>query len=259
MKDSHPGIYIGTSGLVLPINKGNFPAEFKSGTRLQYYSSLFNSLEVNSSFYKTPRPQTFAKWQDEANDDFSFTVKLSGAITHAKRLEYDPHDLTDFMNAVNHLDSKKGALLIQFPASVTINYYEKVEEIIKHIQSLQQTSKWHLAVEVRNPGWYNSAVYEMLITNKASLVFHDMPNSRTPLEQAATDIIYLRLHGPTGNYRDGYNASDLETYAAWIYQWHLSGKTIYIYFNNTIGDAYDNALSLRGCIGQLIGQHREAS
>lgn len=259
MKDSHPAIYIGTSGLVLPINKESFPAEFKSGTRLQYYSSLFNSLEVNSSFYKTPRAQTFAKWQDEANDDFSFTVKLSGAITHAKRLEYNSDDLIDFMSAVNHLDSKKGALLVQFPASITFDYYEKVEEIIKHIQSLQQTPKWHLAVEVRNPGWYNATVYEMLIKNKVSLVFHDMPNSRTPFEQTATDIIYLRLHGPTGNYRDGYSDSDLKIYAAWIYQWYISGKTIYVYFNNTIGDAYDNALSLRDRIGQLIVPQRDAS
>ncbi|PUA29884.1 MAG: hypothetical protein B0W54_04885 [Cellvibrio sp. 79] len=238
-------IYIGTSGIVLPGNKDTFPAEFKSGTRLHYYSSLFNSLEINSSFYKTPKSITFAKWAAEVNDDFRFTVKMPGAITHSKNLDFDPEELRHFMHSIDQLGSKKGALLIQFPAKIKLVYFLKVEEILKQVKSLCKNSEWALAIELRDSSWYDTTVYQMLKKYEASLVFHDMPASKTPLEQPATNIAYLRLHGPTGDYKGSYSIYDLEQYAALIRRWHNNGDDVFVYFNNTIGNAYSNAMDLK--------------
>ncbi|HEY8940194.1 MAG TPA: DUF72 domain-containing protein [Cellvibrio sp.] len=245
-------IYIGTSGIVLPVTKENFLNELKSATRLQYYSTLFNSLEINSSFYKTPQPQTFSKWEHEVDADFRFTVKMSRDITHSKKLDFNPEDLNRFMRAVNHMEQKKGALLVQFPASITADYFLKVEELIKQTQSLQGASTWDIAVEVRHNSWYNPATCDLFMRHGASMVFHDMPGSKTPLDQPVTTILYLRFHGPAGDYKGNYNLDDIGKYIELINHSHKIGKTVFVYFNNTIGNAYENALSLQHHIRQHI-------
>jgi len=249
MKKSIGMINIGTSGIVLPVNKAHFPAEFQSNSRLTYYSSLFNSLEVNSSFYKTPMPKTFAKWRDEVSDGFTFTVKMSKAITHAKNLDFDDADLKSFVTSASQLLNKKGAMLIQFPASITSAYFNKVEYIIEQVNALD-TNRWNIAVEMRHASWYNSETYTMLGRLKASLVFHDMPHSKTPLDQNATDIIYLRLHGPKGDYKGSYSDQQILSFSTWLTKWRTEGKIIYVYFNNTIGGAFNNAISLQKALLQ---------
>lgn len=245
MKANESPIFIGTSGIVLPGNKTSFPEQFRSGTRLQYYSSIFNSLEVNSSFYRLPQAKTFSKWSGEVTDNFIFSAKLSKSITHAKQLKFEFADIDNFMSATKELNTHKGALLIQFPASITIDYAEKVLNILHHLTSLQTAPFWQLAVEVRHKSWYTNDFYTALQRYHASLVFHDMPGVKTPMDQTATEVIYLRFHGPSGNYTGSYDDQIIGEYAQWIRQWHIGGKTIFIYFNNTIGDAYNNALALQ--------------
>jgi len=248
MKVNQSPIYIGTSGIALPVNKTDFPQQFRSGTRLQYYSSLFNSLEVNSSFYKLPQAKTFAKWTSEVAGNFSFSVKLSQSITHAKQLKFELADIDNFIAATKALNTHKGALLIQFPASVTADYSEKVLAILHHLRSLQTAPYWRLAVEVRHNSWYTNDFYAALQHYHAALVFHDMPSSKTPMDQTATEFIYLRFHGPSGNYTGGYDNKIINEYAHWIGQWHSEGKIIFVYFNNTIGDAYNNACTLQNIL-----------
>lgn len=143
-------IYIGTSGIVLLGNKTTFPEEFRSSTRLQYYSSIFNSLEINSSFYKLPQAKTFAKWSHEVTENFTFSVKLSQSITHADKLNFEVEDIEKFTSATKELEKHKGAVLIQFPANITVDYSEKVLNILHHLTSLHTCSSWKLAVEVRH-------------------------------------------------------------------------------------------------------------
>ncbi|HEY8898156.1 MAG TPA: DUF72 domain-containing protein, partial [Niastella sp.] len=91
MDTSMTGSYkAGTSGLVLPVpNKQSFPPEFSDKSRLTYYASLLNSIEINSSFYKVPQPATVRKWADSVPDDFVFTFKLWQEITHVKGFAYN--------------------------------------------------------------------------------------------------------------------------------------------------------------------------
>lgn len=245
MKKSADLINIGTSGIVLPINKAHFPAQFQTSTRLGYYASLFNSLEINSTFYKTPMPKTFAKWGDEVPDEFTFTVKLSKAITHAKNLDFNEPDIEKFITSANQLGNKRGAILIQFPSSITNAYFNKVERIVEYVKMLNIENRWSIAIEIRHDSWYNSDTYAMLNQYEASLVFHDMPGSRTPLDHNATGIIYFRLHGPEGDYKGSYTNHQILSYSSWLKTWHNEGKRIFVYFNNTIGAAYNNAIFLQ--------------
>jgi len=236
---------IGTSGIALPGNKQTFPDEFKNQSRLHYYSSLFNTLEVNSSFYKIPLAKTFEKWANDVSDDFKFTVKCWRGITHAKHLNFAKSDIELFMSSVNKLGARSGCILIQFPASIDISYLKKVAEIIDIISQQNASQQWKLAIEVRHPSWYCNAAYELFQKYHATIVIHDMPGSPTPLNVPITDLIYLRFHGPTGNYNGSYNEEYIRLYTEKIRSWLTNVPSIYVYFNNTIGAAFENAQLLK--------------
>jgi uncharacterized protein YecE (DUF72 family) len=238
-------VRIGTSGIVLPGPKTTFPEAFQSGTRLHYYSSLFNTLEINSSFYKIPMPSTFRKWSIDVPDHFKFTFKLWRQITHAKKLLYSIADIDTFMQASDYLGDKKGCLLVQFPASINVEYFVEVEKIIQRLYELNKDDQWKLCIELRHASWYQEATYAMLNQYKTSLVFHDIAISKTPMENQAINVIYLRFHGPKGDYRGSYTDDFLHDYAEKIRAWTLVGKDVYVYFNNTAGNALINALLLQ--------------
>src|ERR1700749_3370129 len=124
-------ILAGTSGLVLTVpNKQAFPPEFRDKSRLTYYASLFNSIEVNSSFYKVPMASTVKKWAGSVPDNFRFTFKLWRGITHNKQLTFNPEDVERFIKVIDCAGDKKGCLLVQFPASITLGNSNQLENLL---------------------------------------------------------------------------------------------------------------------------------
>ena len=137
----------GASGLVLPVpNKKAFPPAFRDKSRLTYYSSLFNSIEVNSSFYKVPQAATVGKWAASVPENFVFTFKLWRDITHAKGFVYDPQQVLRFMEVISPAGTKKGCLLIQFPPSLTIDKFGQVAEMLDLLQDIAPAHGWRVAV-----------------------------------------------------------------------------------------------------------------
>lgn len=243
--------YAGTSGLVLPVpNKQFFPEEFMHKSRLAYYAHLFNSLEVNSSFYKVPRAVTVARWVQEVGDNFAFTFKLYRGITHNKLLAFDKAVVKQFMEVVNEAGNKKGCLLIQFPKSTQVN----LTQLTRLLFCIQQQNKigWHISVECRNMGWYNNDVYNLLQQFDAGLVIHDMPGSVPPLLPPRTNHVYLRYHGVLGDYKGTYEPLFLQQQADKIIAYLNDGRTVYAYFNNTIGLAVENVATLKSYVHQLL-------
>lgn len=109
------GFYSGTSGLVLPVkNKQFYPVAFQDKSRLTYYASLFNSIEINSSFYKIPMPSTVAKWAERVLEHFRFTFKLWREITHVKGLAFDPVNVERFMYTIDQIGNKKAVCWYNF-------------------------------------------------------------------------------------------------------------------------------------------------
>ena len=96
-----------TSGLVLPIIRSLYPPEFQGKSRLEYYASFFNTVVINSSFYKLPRTSTVIKWADSVPPTFQFTFKLSKAITHVKGHNFIQEDIELFMHTIDHIGKKK--------------------------------------------------------------------------------------------------------------------------------------------------------
>jgi len=234
----------GTSGLVLPVpNKAAFPPAYREKSRLTYYSSLFNSIEINSSFYKVPKGSTVKKWTTEVPSDFVFTYKIWQEITHVKGLKFNPKDVLNFMTVIDEAGHHKGCLLVQFPPSLTIDGFSQVESLLSLITG------WKVALEFRHPSWYISETFELADEYGASVVLHDIPKSRNSRVNNKADFVYLRFHGPAGDYKGGYTHAQLEQHAFQIKQWMMDGKEVFVYFNNTIGDAISNLVALNTLIG----------
>lgn len=234
----------GTSGLQIAMPKRDFPEEYADKSRLAFYALHENSIEINSSFYKLPQAKTISRWATEVPDNFRFTFKLWKEITHQKNLLFNPDDVRRFMEAIRFADSKKGCLLIQFPPSLQNNALPQFTALLEVLGAYD----WRIAVEFRHNSWYINPVFDLLNKSQIAMVIQDMPKSATPMETTADDLVYLRFHGPAGNYKGSYTDGFLYEYATYINEWQLDGKTVYAYFNNTMGAALSNLNFLRRCL-----------
>jgi uncharacterized protein YecE (DUF72 family) len=244
MKEKQTGkFHSGTSGLVLPVlNKQAFPPEFRDKTRLAYYGSLFNSIEINRSFYTVPMAGTVKRWVEEVPRHFTFTFKLWRGITHVKDLAYRDEDVHRFMQAIAGAGEKKGCLLIQLPPSIGVDHLQKIERLIHLVQT--EGSGWKIALELRHASWYNAETFAMADNMGCSIVLHDMPRSANERLNPAAPFVYLRFHGPAGDYKGGYGPAHLRFRCRQIRAWRREGKEVFVYFNNTIGDAIQDLLAL---------------
>lgn len=248
-KRADANYYSGTSGLLLPVpNKLFYPEEFKDKSRLCFYGSLMNSIEINSSFYKLPTAATVLKWANDVPPDFKFTFKLSKEITHNKGLAFDPDAVKRFMEVINMAGEKKGCLLVQFPPSVRIGQLRQLTLLIGVLREADPDNNWNIALEFRHVSLYHDDVYRVLNEHGMGLVIQDKSPAATPLMDTALPFVYLRFHGPGGSYRGSYEDDFLYEYAGYIKDWMAEGKVVYSYFNNTMGNAVANIFKLKDMV-----------
>jgi|SRR5690554_6637313 len=126
--------YSGTSGLVLPLNKRDFPIAFRDKSRLEYYASFFNSIEINSSFYKLPKDTTVSKWTESVGNDFKFTFKIPKCITHSKELNFDESEINEFCHLMQEIGGRKGCFLAQFPPSIKIAKLDQIHLLLENFK-----------------------------------------------------------------------------------------------------------------------------
>lgn len=237
-------MYSGTSNVVLPVpNKLSFPEAFRDKSRLTYYASMFNTVEINSTFRKLPMPQTVEKWAASVPGDFQFTFKLPGVISHKYGLAFNSEDVNQFMQVVAACVDKKGCLLVQFPGTLTVAYSGQLKKLLTLIRRNDPEGQWKIACEFRHSSWYHNDTYDLLRLHHTGMVLHDMPSS-PPLQVNASGFVYVRFHGPESGYQGSYPDDFLDAYAKRIKAWHDEGKMVYVYFNNTVGDAVNNLITL---------------
>lgn len=238
--------FAGTSGLVLPVpNKQALPEKFRNKPRLTYYATLFNTVEVNSSFYKVPKPSTFAKWVYEVPEGFRFSIKLWRGITHIPALHFRMKDVERFMEAVNNLASRKGCLLVQLPPSTRSDKSAQLQRLLECLTDADPLHSWKIAVEFRDSSWYNESTMRLLRQFDACWVIQDMPDSTMRDSMPEASFVYVRYHGPVGDYKGSYPDERLSRDSDKVIAWLNQGKEVYAYFNNTIGDALNNTDRLK--------------
>lgn len=236
-------LYIGTSGF--EYNWNNFYKTINNKKeRLKYYSQIFNTVEINYSFYKLPSIKTYKKWINETPFNFCFALKLSRYITHVKRLRDANNAFDDFLKRAKVLEHKLGPILIQLPSNFKLDF-KVMKDFLIHIKN----SKKRFAFEFRNNIFNSKDLINLFKKHNIAIVFsHASTFPYFKKEEITSDFIYLRLHGPSMLYASSYSDDELNVWANKIKKWKRN-KDVYVYFNNDANEyALHNAKKLLSLI-----------
>jgi uncharacterized protein YecE (DUF72 family) len=239
-------VYIGTSGWSYDHWRGLlYPADAPVGSRLGFYTRHFQTVELNSSYYRWPRDGTFARWQREVPENFLVTVKAPRGLTHGARL-YGPERWVERISqALGHLGRKRGVLLVQLPPQLAYDY----ARLDYFLGALPPWLK--VALEFRHPSWHREEVFNLLETRGAAYCV--MSGAHLPcILRATAPFVYVRLHGPDTNYlyAGSYGEADMHWWAQRVREWSGMGRDVFVYFNNDGGGhALRNAATLRCILG----------
>jgi uncharacterized protein YecE (DUF72 family) len=185
--------YIGCSGWSYSAWQGPFyPSNLDSSSDwLPFYASVFNYVEIDSSFDKTPNVFTVKNWFNKTPDNFKFTAKFPKVITHDKRLKDVSKELQYFIQSMLPVREKTLALLIQLPPSLKIT--EGIQNLRQHIVP-ELDSRFRYAIEVRDRTWFQDLAYNFFADNNICMVWSQLAELRTP-PISTTDFLYLRFIG----------------------------------------------------------------
>ncbi len=183
-------IYLGTQGWSYKSWEGVFyPSGTPANRYLAAYATQFRALEIDSSFYGTPRLSNLEKWVKDTPDDFRFAAKFPKQITHEKMLRDAERETALFLDAMSKLGAKLGPLCLQFAYSFAPENRARLDE---YLGALPDAFRY--AVEIRHRGWLQDWFFEMLKKHRAALVLVDrvyMPK----LQEVTTDFAYIRWLG----------------------------------------------------------------
>ena len=228
---------IGCSGYYYSNWKNKFyPKGVAAKDYLQYYSSVFNTVELNGTFYRTPTLAQLKKYDDATGEGFSFSVKMSKYITHVLRLQESGTHIQEFQSLIREgLQEKVKCFLFQFPASFQYNE-GNLERILKNIPHHPEN-----VIELRHASWWNNDVIKAFKEAKLTFCNVDFPGLDVTIEQSS-DIFYFRFHGNPVLFKSAYSVEQLKSF----YQKFPKGcRQYWIYFNNTYYEAgYTNAQQL---------------
>jgi uncharacterized protein YecE (DUF72 family) len=207
---------------------------------LARYASLFDTVEINTTFYRLPLRSSVAAWVDETPPGFVFAVKASRYLTHMKRLLDLAAGIATFYERLAPLvaSPKLGPVLWQLPERFHRND-------ARLAAALAVLPAGRHCFEFRHPSWFVPAVYRLLAAYGAALVIGDHPGRDFQPRVVTTDWTFVRFHHGRRGRRGNYSDAELADWARRIAAWRARGD-VYAYFNNDwLGYAVRNALALR--------------
>nr|HID12287.1 DUF72 domain-containing protein [Anaerolineae bacterium] len=236
----NPHCCIGTSGWVYPHWRGVFyPPDLAQSRWYGHYAKVFDTVEINYSFYRLPSEAAFDRWREQAPEGFVYAVKANRYITHVKRLKDTAEPLERFLARARRLGDKLGPILWQLPPHWRANP-ERLETFV----ALLPPDLTH-AFEFRDPRWFIEPVRRILEQHRLSLCIFHMPGLPCPT-WVTGDVVYLRFHGSGVVYGGRYGREGLQPWATRIRRWLSEGRQVYAYFNNdAFGFAVEDARALR--------------
>ena len=217
-----------------------YPPRLPPRRWLEHYASHFDTVEVNSTFYRLPRETAVANWVRESPPGFLFTVKMSRYATHIKRLRDLAPSITLFYDRIRPLAAspKLGPVLWQLPPD-----FRRDDERLA--DALEQLPPGRHCFEFRHESWFAGDVYALLREHGAALVVADHPKWPFQERELTTDWTLVRLHHGHRGRRGNYSDSEIDEWARRIAQWRRRAEVL-VYFNNDWeGFAVENARALR--------------
>ena len=265
-------VRIGISGWNYAGWRGIFyPKGLPHRRELEFSSRLFNSIEINGSFYSLKRPTSYRRWYGETPENFLFSVKGARFITHMKKLREVEVPLANFFaSGILALEEKLGPVLWQFPPNFGWNekrFREFFQLLPKTTREAALLGRRHdsklkarawlkvkcdralrYCVEIRHASFLVPDFFELLREFNLAFVFADTAGKWPYAEDLTADFVYCRLHGDTQLYTSGYSDRALDWWAARLKLWHkgkrptdaalVAAKTkseprdLFVYFDN---------------------------
>jgi uncharacterized protein YecE (DUF72 family) len=223
---SAPTIAIGTSGWSYRHWRERFyPRDLASSRWLEYYAERFDTVEINATFYRLPTEQAVRRWRDAVPSGFSFAVKGSRLITHARRLQHAEAAVARFVERLSLLGERLGCILWQLPPG----FVPDVDVLDRFLGSLPIDARQ--AVEFRKAGAPDPAILAVLADHAASYVCTS-PREAPEECPITSDLVYLRFHGLSGGYAHSYTETELRPWARLLRASRDRGCSALVYFNN---------------------------
>jgi uncharacterized protein YecE (DUF72 family) len=203
-----------------------YPKGLPARLWLEHYATLFDTVEVNATFYRLPKRETVAHWVEVTPDDFVFSIKASRYLTHIKRLR----DLGKYVGNLlerlepQHGTAKMGPLLWQLPPT-----FQRDDARLS--AAIEQMPKLRNTIEFRHPSWFVPEVYELLSSYGVALAVGDSPKYPFMARERTTDWTFIRLHYGARGRRGNYSEAELETWKRRIASWRAEAE-VYVYANN---------------------------
>lgn len=251
-----PVARIGTSGFAYAHWRDVlYPKGVPQRKWLQHYATVFDTVELNVTFYRAPGPHIFERWRDETPPDFRFALKAPRWFTERRAFEGAAEEVPAFMDKAAVLGEKLDCILWQLPPGQERDD-RKLREFLAAVAARPEARH---AVEFRHTTWYDDEVYDAMSAANVALVVPDWPIEvllpgdarHAPRRRSATgrltaDFAYLRRHGPGKRYQSGYAEAMIQDDAAWVAARLAEGRDVLVFYNNDRGGhAVRDAQALR--------------
>lgn len=233
-------VWIGCSGWSYRDWKGGLYRDVPASRWLERYAQVFDTVEVNSTFYRLQKRETVEGWVEQTPAGFLFAVKASRYLTHMRRLRDIEQGVARFWEPLEPLREagRLGPVLWQLPES-----FPRDDDLLASTLDVLPPARH--CFEFRHPSWFDEDVWRLLRERGASLAIGDDARRELPSARPVGEIAYLRLHyGSHG--RDGnYSSAELDRWRRRIAAWR-SRREVFVYLNNDWrGFAPANARELR--------------
>lgn len=235
--------WIGTSGWQYKHWRERFyPRGLGTGAWFDYYAQRFQTVEINSSFYRQPSDDTWKHWAESAPPRFRYAVKGNRFITHIKRLKEVEDPLDRFFKGATRLGESLGPVLFQTPP----NFRRTPENAgrLEHFVSLLP-QRCRCVLEFRHSSWFGDDTLDLLRRGRVAFCSYDMPRVDCPLTSTCS-LAYIRMHGSESLYASNYTDTMLRSWASKLRALATGVDEVWVYFNNDAqAFAVYNALNLR--------------
>jgi uncharacterized protein YecE (DUF72 family) len=221
-----------------------YPKGLAANRWLEHYATLFDTVEVNSTFYRLAKREAVARWVEQTPPHFLFALKASRYLTHIKRLTDLDQGVARFYERIEPLvgTPKLGPVLWQLPGT-----FQRDDERLA--SALRALPPGRHCFEFRHESWFAPAVYAALREHGVALVIGDMPTRPFQTHEMTADWTFVRFHFGARGRRGNYSESELEEWARRLEDWRARVE-VFAYFNNDWeGFAVKNGLWLRRRLG----------
>jgi uncharacterized protein YecE (DUF72 family) len=206
------------------------------GSGLTRYASVFDGVEINSTFYRRHKTSTFARWADSVPDSFRFAVKIPKEISHTRAMKDIAEPFDTFLADIAPLGEKRGPLLCQVPPSLVFDAHV-LETALK---TLRDADDERIVIEARHKSWASAEALNLLKNFAIDRVFAN-PAPVWPAEDFERQPKYVRLHGKPKIYYSSYTDDEIASFSKL-----LAPESWCVFDNTASGAAIENALTMLG-------------